>query len=41
MTLRTYGWSNVTTELIKNSGHYLTDEEPRIVAELIERCASL
>lgn len=38
-TLQTYGWSNVTTELIKNSGHYVVDEQPEMVAELIERYA--
>jgi len=39
-TLRTYGWQHVTTELIENSGHYVADEQPEAVAELIERHAS-
>jgi hypothetical protein len=30
----------VTTEVIKDSGHYVVDEQPTIVAELIERYAS-
>jgi pimeloyl-ACP methyl ester carboxylesterase len=37
--LRTYGWSSVTTEIIANGGHYLPDERPKAVAELIERYA--
>ena len=39
-SLRKYGCSNVTTEIIKNSGHYVAEEQPEIVAELIERFAS-
>jgi pimeloyl-ACP methyl ester carboxylesterase len=39
-TLRKYGWRNVTTKLIENSGHYVADEQPEAVAELIERYAS-
>jgi pimeloyl-ACP methyl ester carboxylesterase len=38
--LRTHGWATVTTEIIKDSGHYVVDEQPEIVAELIERYAS-
>ena len=38
-SLRKYGCSNVTTEIIKNSGHYVAEEQPEIVAELIERYA--
>jgi pimeloyl-ACP methyl ester carboxylesterase len=38
--LRTYGWSKIKTELIKNSGHYVLDEQPEIVADFIERYAS-
>jgi pimeloyl-ACP methyl ester carboxylesterase/uncharacterized membrane protein YphA (DoxX/SURF4 family) len=39
-TLRAYGWQHVTTVLIENSGHYVADEQPEAVAELIERHAS-
>ena len=38
--LRRHGWSDVTTELIEHSGHYVADEQPEQVAELIERHAS-
>jgi pimeloyl-ACP methyl ester carboxylesterase len=38
--LRDYGWSDVTVELIKNSGHYLTEDQPEAVAEVIARYAS-
>jgi hypothetical protein len=27
-TLRNYGWSNVKAELVKDSGHYVIDEQP-------------
>jgi pimeloyl-ACP methyl ester carboxylesterase len=35
-TLRTYGWTSVTVEVIENAGHYVADEQPAAVAELIE-----
>ena len=39
-SLRQHGWANVTVEVIKNSGHWVVDEQPDIVAELIERHAT-
>lgn len=39
-SLRKNGCSNVATEIVKNSGHYVAEEQPQIVAELIERYAS-
>jgi pimeloyl-ACP methyl ester carboxylesterase len=39
--LSSYGWSDVKVELIANGGHYLADEKPQAVIELIERYASL
>jgi pimeloyl-ACP methyl ester carboxylesterase len=39
--LRTHGWSDVTVELIENSGHYVADEQPEALAALIERYASM
>lgn len=39
-SLRKYGCANVTTEVIKDSGHFVVEEQPEIVAELIERYAS-
>jgi pimeloyl-ACP methyl ester carboxylesterase len=39
-TLRKFGWSTVKTELVKNSGHYVMDEQPEALAQLIERYAS-
>lgn len=39
-TLQTHGWTNVSVELIENSGHYVADEQPDAVAALIERYAS-
>ena len=39
--LQTHGWTNVTVELIENSGHYVADEQPEAVAALIERYASM
>lgn len=38
--LRKLGATNVTTELIRNSGHYVADEQPNAVAALIERYAA-
>jgi pimeloyl-ACP methyl ester carboxylesterase len=40
-TLQTHGWTDVTVELIENSGHYVADEQPAAVAALIERYASM
>ena len=40
-SLRKNRCTNVTTEVIKDSGHYVADEQPTIVAELIERYASI
>jgi pimeloyl-ACP methyl ester carboxylesterase len=39
-SLRQHGWANVTVEVIKNSGHWVVDEQPDIVAELIEHHAT-
>jgi len=39
--LRAHGCSNVKIEIIKNSEHYLVNEQPEFVVELIERYASL
>jgi pimeloyl-ACP methyl ester carboxylesterase len=39
--LRDHGWANVKIEVIKNSVHYVADEQPEAVAQLIERNASL
>jgi haloacetate dehalogenase len=39
--LRIHGCENVTIEIIKNGGHYVVDEQPETVSELIERYASL
>jgi hypothetical protein len=38
---RAHGCANVKMEVIKNSVHYVVDEQPDAVAELIERYASL
>jgi pimeloyl-ACP methyl ester carboxylesterase len=38
--LRDHGFANVKIEAIKNSVHYVADEQPEAVAQLIERCAS-
>ncbi len=38
--LRAHGCQNVRIETIKDSGHFVADEQPEIVAELIERYAS-
>ena len=40
-SLRKHGCEKVITEVIKNSGHYVAEEQPEIVAEFIERYASL
>jgi hypothetical protein len=39
--LRDHGCANAKIEVIKNSVHYVVDEQPDVVAELIERYASL
>ena len=39
--LRAHGCTNVKIEVIQNSVHYVADEQPEAVAELIERYASL
>jgi len=39
--LRAHGCTNVKSEIIKGSGHEVIIEQPQIVAELIERFASL
>jgi pimeloyl-ACP methyl ester carboxylesterase len=39
--LRKNGCTNVTTEVITDSGHYVVGEQPTRVAELIERYASI
>jgi pimeloyl-ACP methyl ester carboxylesterase len=39
--LRAHGCTNVKIEVIKNSVHYVADEQPDAVVELIERYASL
>ena len=39
--LRAHGCANVKTEVIQGSSHYVADEQPAAVAELIERYASL
>jgi pimeloyl-ACP methyl ester carboxylesterase len=39
--LQTHGWTNVSVEIIENSGHYVADEQPEAVAALIERYASM
>lgn len=38
--LRQHGCTNVSVEIVKNSGHWVVDEQPDSVAELIERHAS-
>ena len=39
--LRAHGCANVKVEVVKNSVHYVVDERPYAVVELIERYASL
>jgi len=39
--LRDHGCTNVKIEVIKNSVHYVADEQPEAVAELIKRYATL
>ena len=40
-SLRKHGCSKVSVEVIKDSGHFLVDEQPEKVADLIERCAAI
>jgi pimeloyl-ACP methyl ester carboxylesterase len=40
-SMRKHGCTNVRTELIKNSAHYVAQEQPAAVTALIERYASL
>ncbi|SRR6266542_2041563 len=40
-SLRKHECTNVAIEVIKNSGHWVIDEQPEVVAGLIERYASL
>jgi pimeloyl-ACP methyl ester carboxylesterase len=37
--LRAHGWTNVRLEVIQNSMHYVAEEQPEAVAELIQRYA--
>jgi pimeloyl-ACP methyl ester carboxylesterase len=37
--MRTHGCKNVKTEIIKRSSHYVAEEQPEAVAELIDRYA--
>jgi pimeloyl-ACP methyl ester carboxylesterase len=39
--LREHGCEDVTVESIRDSGHWVVDEQPTVVAELIERYAGL
>jgi pimeloyl-ACP methyl ester carboxylesterase len=39
--MRAHGCANVKTELIPNSVHYIADEQPAFVAEIISRYAAL
>ena len=39
--LQSRGWTDISVELIENSGHYVADEQPEAVAALIERYASM
>ena len=39
-SLRQHGCTNVIVEVVKDSGHWVVDEQPDIVGELIERYAS-
>jgi pimeloyl-ACP methyl ester carboxylesterase len=39
--LRAHGCTNVKIEVIQNSVHYVADEQPEAVAQLIERYALL
>jgi pimeloyl-ACP methyl ester carboxylesterase len=39
-SLRQHGCTNVTVEIVKDSGHWVVDEQPDTTAKLIERHAS-
>jgi pimeloyl-ACP methyl ester carboxylesterase len=39
-SLRQHGCTNVTVEIVKDSGHWVVDEQPDTTAQLIERHAS-
>jgi pimeloyl-ACP methyl ester carboxylesterase len=39
-SLQKHGCTNVAVEVIRNSGHFVVDEQPEVVVELIERHAS-
>ena len=32
-----YGWSDVRAEIISGAGHYLVEERPDVVVDLVER----
>jgi pimeloyl-ACP methyl ester carboxylesterase len=38
--LPAHGWKDINVELIANSGHWIADEQPDVVAALIERYAA-
>ena len=40
-SMREHGCANVTVEVIKNSGHFVSEEQPERVADLIEHHASV
>jgi hypothetical protein len=35
-----HGWRKVSVEVIVNSGHQVVDEQPTLVADLLERYAA-
>jgi hypothetical protein len=39
-TLRQRGWKKVTTKLLSQCGHYMVDEKPAAIAELIKQSAN-
>jgi hypothetical protein len=39
-SLREHGWRHVSVEVIANSSHQVIEEQPAIVAELLERYAA-
>jgi len=38
--MRAHGWTNLKTEMIQGAGHYVAEDKPAAVAELIERYAA-
>jgi hypothetical protein len=38
--MRVHGCTNLTTETVKGAAHYVAEEKPGAVAELIERYAT-